>query len=136
MTSSAVRLVLCLLIAGAKVFSQQASYTFSLVSIDAHIMMTLRTVDPLPCVGTTIRNQVEWGEDTIVVIASGFIRPTPCVDGMDPASARISLGRQPSGETFYLRFLEDVSDDLWKVSRAEGGFQASAVHRSFTSYSK
>jgi hypothetical protein len=135
MLSFSVKLVLCLLIWEARVFSQQNSYTFALDSIDAHIMMTMRTVGPFPCLGTTIRTQVEWGEDTIFVIASGFVRPTPCVDGMDPASARISLGRQPR-ETFYLRFLEDVSDDLWRISRSERDFQATPVHRSFTSYSK
>lgn len=135
MLSSSVKLVLCFLIVEAKVFSQQNSYTFKLDSIDAHIMMTIRSVDPLPCLGTTIRNQVEWGEDTIVVITSGFVRPTPCVDGMDRASAQISLGRQPK-ETFYLRFREDVWDDLWRVSRKAGGFQVLPVHQSFTLYSK
>jgi hypothetical protein len=115
--------------------AQQNSYSFSLDSVDSHLIMTLQTLSPVPCLGTSIRNQVQWGGDTIVVVASGFIRPTPCIDGVEPASARISLGRQIK-TAFYLRFREEASDDVWGVTRTEGGFQLTPVHRSFTTYLK
>ena len=135
MLSTPMKLLFCLLVLTARTLPQQNSYSFVLDSIDAHILLTMKTLDPVPCLGSTIRNQVECDGDTIVVITGGFIRPTPCIDGMDPASTRISLGRQAKA-TFYLRFREETFDDLWKVSRTEGGFEALPAHRSFTSYVK
>jgi hypothetical protein len=130
-----MRIVLSVLAAGTITVAQQNSYSFALDSIDSHVMMTIQTLNPVPCLGTSIRNQVQWGEDTIVIIVAGFIRPTPCMDGVEPALARILLGRQLKA-TFYLRFREEKSDDLWSVSRTERGFQLTPVHRSFTSYLK
>ena len=128
-----MKVLLCVLAANTVALAQQNSYSFALDSVDSHIMMTLQTLNSVPCLGTTIRNQVQWGEDTVVVIVAGFIRPTPCIDGVEPASARISLGRQFK-TSFYVRFREETSDDLWSVSRTEAGFQISPVHRTFTSY--
>jgi len=135
MQCSFLRAFLYVLAASTVTFAQQNSYSFALDSVDSRIMLTIRTLAPVPCLGTSIRNQVQWGEDTIVVILSGFIRPTPCIDGVAPASSRISLGRQFKS-MIYLRLREDTSDDLWSISRTEGGFQTIPVRRSFTSFIK
>ena len=115
--------------------SQQNAYRFSLDPVDGYIIVTIQTDEPLPCIGYTIRNRVQWEEDTAVVMLSGFIRPIPCVEGFGPASARIEVARD-SKKIFYLKFREDASSDLWKISAAEGGFQALLVQSTFTSYSK
>ena len=130
-----MRIFLALIAAGTTALAQADSYSFALDSIDSHIMMTLRTLSPVPCLGTSIRTQVQWEGDTVVVIVSGFIRPTPCIDGVEPASARVSLGRQPKN-AFFLRFREETSDDMWSAFRAEDGFHVASIRRSFTSYVK
>ena len=115
--------------------SQQNEYRFFLEPVDGHIIVIIQTAEPLPCIGYTIRNRVQWEEDTVVVMLSGFVRPIPCVEGFGPASARIDVARE-SKKVFYLKFREDTSSDLWKISAADSGFQALPVLRTFTSYSK
>ena len=114
---------------------QQNMYTFSLEPADGHIVMTIQTAEPLPCIGYTIRNRVQWEEDTMVVILNGFVRPIPCVEGLEPASARIEAHIK-SKKVFYLKFLEDTFTDLWEISAVESGFRALPVRSMFTSYSK
>jgi hypothetical protein len=115
--------------------SQQNAYRFSLDPVDGYIIVAIQTDEPLPCIGYTIRNRVQWEADTAVVILSGFVRPIPCVDGFGPASARIEVARE-SKKVFYLKFREDTSSDLWKISAAEDGFLALPLQSTFTSYSK
>ncbi len=115
--------------------SQQNAYRFFLEPVDGHIIVAIQTTEPLPCIGYTIRNRVQWEEDTAVVILNGFVRPIPCVEGFGPASARIEVARELK-KAFYIKFREDTSSDLWKISPAESGFQAMPVQSTFTSYSK
>jgi hypothetical protein len=98
-------------------------------------VVSIQTAEPLPCVGYLIRNQVQWDQDTTVVIMSGFVRPIPCVQGLESASARIVL-KHKSKKTFYLKFREEMYSDIWKISIGHDGLQAVPIHNSFTSYSK
>jgi len=115
--------------------SQQDAYRFFLEPVDGHIIVTIQTTEPLPCIGYTIRNRVQWEEDTAAVMLSGFVRPIPCVEGFGPASARIER-TYGSKKIFYIKFREDTSSDLWKISAAESGFQALPIQSTFTSYAK
>jgi len=134
MNSMSLRIAIGLL-ASSCALSQENSYSFALDSVDAHVMMKLQTVAPVPCLGTTIRTEIRQLGDTVVVLPSGFIRPTPCLDGVAPATARISLGRQTKG-VFILSIRENAAEDLWVVSRTSEGFRVTPVRHSFTSYSQ
>lgn len=120
---------------GVLSFCQQNFYRFSLETVDNHSILTLQTVEPLPCIGYSIRNSIQWEADTAVITISGFVRPTPCVQGFDAATARILL-KLESKKTFYLRFREETYSDLWKVTAGEEAFNVSPIQNSFTSHSK
>ncbi len=126
---------LVLLVSSLSASSQQNAYRFSLEAVNAHAVMDIRTTQPLPCIGYSIRSQVQWEKDTVVIILSGFVRPSPCMQGMEPASAQIDLGLEPK-DILYVKIQEDTLSNLWKFSLAEDGFHASPIHDSFTSYSK
>jgi len=135
MNSFKMRIAIVLLVASSCAVSQENSYRFTLDSVDAHIMMKLQTVAPVPCLGSTIRTETRQIGDTVVVITSGFIRPTPCLDGVAPATARISLGRQPKA-VFVLSIREETAEDLWVVSRTSEGFSVTPVRHAFTTFSQ
>jgi hypothetical protein len=115
--------------------SQQNLYRFSLESVDGRIVLTIQTAEPLLCIGSSIRNRVQWEEDTVVVMLSGFVRPIPCIQGLEPASARIDV-EQKARKVFYVKFREDAFSNLWKISVNDSGFQALPIQDSFTSYLK
>ncbi len=126
---------ICLCVAVGSCFSQQNSYRFWLESVDDHSVLAIQTSEPLPCVGYSIRNQVRWEGDTIVVIVSGFVRPIPCLQGLEPASAQIIVKRYEK-KIFFLKFREEAYTNIWKVLVLEDGFHAVPIQDSFTSYSK
>lgn len=126
---------LCLWCVVGSVFSQQNSYHFALEPIDDHVVLAIRTAEPLPCVGYSIRNQLQWEGDTVVVILSGFVQPIPCLQGLEPASARIIV-KQHEKKIFFLRFREESYSNIWKISVLEDGLHAVSIENSFTSYSK
>ena len=126
--------LICLCFAVGSSFSQQNSYRFSIESVDDHVVLALRTSEPLPCVGYSIRNQVRWEGDTVVVIVSGFVQPTPCLQGLEPASARVIVKRHEK-KIFFLKFREESYSDSWKILVLEDGFHAVPIQDSFTSYS-
>ena len=132
MASRFAKIILLLFGVAAAVCAQQNSYSFGLDTVDAHIVLMIRTVSSVPCYGTSIRTQTERAGDSIVVIISGLVRPTPCIEGFDPASARVVLGRVRN-ENFYLRFREGSADDLWSVVHTAQGFTVSPIQNSFTS---
>ena len=115
--------------------SQSNSYRLSMESIDGRTVLIVNTVDILPCLGYSIRNTVQWHDDTVVVILSGFIRAIPCIQGPDPASARIFVLRKTS-ENLLLNIRESEFSDLWKISHDDEGFHAVPVNRSFTSFNQ
>jgi hypothetical protein len=116
-------------------FSQQNSYRFSIESVDEHVVLAIQTSEPLPCVGYSIRNQLRWEGDTVVVIVSGFVQPIPCLQGLEPASARVIVKRREK-EIFFLKFREEAYSDIWKVFPLEDGFRAVPIQVSFTSFTK
>ncbi|HTR81478.1 MAG TPA: hypothetical protein VMM58_07585 [Bacteroidota bacterium] len=124
---------LCLLTLTLGTRAQENSYRFALDSADERIVISIETAEPLPCVGSSIRNQVLWENDTVTVILSGFVRPSPCLEGFDPARVKVVAGRTTMNK-FYLRFRENDQDDLWKISKETDGFQASPIRSFFTSY--
>ena len=115
--------------------AQPNSYRLSTESIDGRTILIVKTVDILPCLGYAIRNAVEWHDDTVVVILSGFIRAIPCIQGPDPASARIFVLRKTS-ESFLLNIRESEFSDLWKISYDEQGLHAVPINISFTSFNQ
>lgn len=135
MKSYSGNVFICLCVLAGSSFSQQNSYRFSIEPLDDHLVVSIQTSEPLPCVGSLIRNQVQWDADTTVVIMSGFVRPIPCVQGLESASARIVL-KHGSKKTFYLKFREETYSDIWKISLGQDSLQATPIHHSFTSYSK
>ena len=135
MNATLQKIVFGLFVTFSCTLAQENSYSFALDSVDAHVMLKLQTVAPVPCLGTTIRTEIRQAGDTVIIFPTGFIRPTPCLDGVSPASARISLGRQTRA-SFVLSIREDGAEDLWIVSRTGEGFHVAPVRQSFTSYSK
>jgi len=135
LTSYLNKILICLCLAAASSFSQQNSYRFSLESVNAHIVLAIQTSEPLPCVGYSIRNQVRWEGDTIVVILSGFIQPIPCLQGLEPASVRLTI-KPFEKKIFFLKFREEDYSNIWKILVLEDGFHAVPILDSFTSYSK
>jgi hypothetical protein len=127
--------LICLCVLGGSSFSQQNSYRFSLESTDDHLVIAIQTSEPLPCVGYSIRNQVRWEGDTVVVIVSGFVQPIPCLQGLEPASVRIII-KHHEKKIFFLKFREEAYSNIWKVFVLEDGFHAAPIQDSFTSYSK
>ena len=123
---------LCLLAVPSS--AQETAYSFSIEQLKDRLVMTIHTDEPLPCIGSSIRNRVVWDADTMTVLLSGFIRPTPCLQGLDPASVRIDLGRDTS-TVRYLRIQEGAFTDLWKILCEGGGVRVSSIKKSFTSYS-
>ncbi len=126
---------ICLCVLAGSSFSQQNSYRFSLESVDDHVVLAIQTAEPLPCVGYSIRNQVRWEGDTVVVIVSGFVQPIPCLQGLEPASVRVIV-KQYEKKIFFLKFREEAYSNIWKVFVLEDGFHAVPIQDSFTSYSK
>jgi hypothetical protein len=126
---------ICLFVFVSSSFSQQNAYRFSLESIDDHVVLALQTSEPLPCVGYSIRNLVRWEGDTVVVIVSGFVQPIPCLQGLEPAAARIIVKKYEK-KIFFLKFCEEAYSNIWKVFVLEDGFHAVPIQDSFTSYSK
>lgn len=125
---------MCLCCAAVPLHSQETAYTFSLEEIKGHVFIALSTVSPLPCIGSSIRNRVVWDSDTTAVLLSGFVRPVPCIEGMEPATAQIDLGRDTSNVR-YLKIQEDTFADLWKILREGESIRVSPIHTTFTSHS-
>ena len=131
---SSVIIFMCLCRPTASVYAQETAYAFTIEQVKGHVFITLSTVSPLPCIGSAIRNRVVWDSDTTVVLLSGFVRPVPCIEGMEPASAQIDLGRDTSNVR-YLKIQEDAFTDLWKMLREGESIRVTSVHKTFTSYS-
>ncbi len=122
-----------LLLVTTPALSQNESYNFAVEEAGSQALLTLSTVDGLPCAGYTIRTSAHWDADTAIVVLLGLVAPTPCIHGFDVATGEVLLRR--NGRThFFLRISEGASSDLWTVTMSLKGILAKPIHADFTSY--
>lgn len=115
--------------------SQLREFNFFLELEHSHSILSLSSVETVPCAGYGIKTFQLWSNDTVIIDIRGFIRPEPCYSGTDVAKGRIMLTGIKT-RIFAVKFRWKKREDLWRIEVNGDAFKAIPIRSAFTSYSK
>lgn len=95
------------------------------------IVAQITTTTLYPCAGYGLRLSVRNDGDTVTLAVTGMVRPSPCLQSMDPATGTAYLF--PPGERdVILRILYREQSDFYRCGVTGAGVRVTALRARFT----
>jgi hypothetical protein len=98
------------------------------------IVAQITTTKFYPCAGYGLRLSVRNEGDTVTLAVTGMVRPSPCLQSMDPATGTAYLF--PPGErSVILRILYREQSDFYRCRVTNTGVRVTTLRARFTDVS-
>lgn len=98
------------------------------------VIAEVTTTASYPCAGYGLRLSVRSHQDTVTLAIAGMVRPSPCIQSMDPATGAAYVFA-PGERTVTLKISYRGESDLYRCTLTASGIRFTPLRARFTDIS-